>query len=106
MANYLIRQGNTWSVKVPIPVDLQPVFGKKAFKQALKTSDKSEAIIRSGPPIADFKAKIETARRDPSDALKSLLKSTLATLKSAASNPETKARCPHQRPLRRLPPTR
>ena len=74
---------------MPIPIDLQSVFGKKAFKQAMRTSDKSEAIIRSGPPIAHFKAQIETARRDPSDAFEPFLKSSQATLKAAASNPET-----------------
>ena len=65
MSNYLIRQGQAWSVKVPIPADLQQVFGKKAFKKSLKTSNKSIAIARSGPIIVHFKSEIEDARGNP-----------------------------------------
>ena len=53
MSNYLIKQGQKWSVKVSIPSDVQHVFGKKkAFKRTLGTSDRATAISRSGPLIA------------------------------------------------------
>ena len=76
MSNYLIRQGNAWSVKVPIPVDVQPIFDKKAFKKSLKTSDKSIAIARSGPLIVQFKGYIEKARCSPTQHLEDILRSS------------------------------
>jgi integrase len=69
VSNYLIKQGNAWSVKVSIPVDVQHIFGKKAFKQSLKTTNKTLAITRSGPLIAQFKAAIEEARGNPTKHL-------------------------------------
>ena len=65
MSNYLIRQGQALSVKVPIPADLQQVFGKKGFKKSLKTSNKSIAVARSGPIIVHFKSEIEDAQGNP-----------------------------------------
>jgi hypothetical protein len=65
VSNYLIRQGQAWSVKIPIPADVQHIFEKKAFKKTLKTSDKTVAIARSGPIIVQFKSEIENARGNP-----------------------------------------
>ena len=78
MANYLIRQGNVWSVKVPIPADVHLVFGKHAFKKSLKTSDKSVAIARSGQLIIEFKEAIATARANPTMHLEDILRSSRA----------------------------
>ena len=41
---------------------VQHIFGKKAFKQSLKTSDKTVALTRSVPLVAKFKDEIEEAR--------------------------------------------
>jgi len=76
MANFLIKQGNAYSVKVPIPVDVQPIFDKKAFKKSLKTSDKSIAIARSGPLIVQYKGYIEEARGNPTQHLEDALSSS------------------------------
>ncbi|MAC01654.1 MAG: hypothetical protein CMG97_08445, partial [Marinovum sp.] len=62
---YLIKQGNAWSVKVTIPKDVRPVFGKAAFKQALKTSDKIEANARAAPLAIKFQQQIAEARENP-----------------------------------------
>jgi len=83
LANYLIKQGSVWSVKVPIPVDVQPVFDKRAFKRSLKTSDKSVAIARSGPLIMEFKTEIESARGAPTQQLSEYLEETKAALNTA-----------------------
>ncbi len=67
---YLIRQGNAWSVKVTIPKELRHIFGKVAFKQSLRTSNKLEANARAAPLIIHFKQQIEKARENPSIALR------------------------------------
>lgn len=89
MANYLIKQGQKWSVKVAIPSDVQHIFGKKAFKQTLKTSDKSVAISRSGPLIAQFKDAIEEARGNATQHLEEYLAHTQTVLRKAKANPDT-----------------
>lgn len=89
MANYLTLQGRTWHVKVAIPADVQGVFGKRAFKQTLKTSDKTVAITRSGPLIAQFKRDIEDARGNPIQSLDEYLKETQAFLRKAKANRDT-----------------
>lgn len=65
MSNHLIQQGRMWYAKVAIPADVQSVFGKRAFKKSLRTSNKIDAIARSGPIIAGFKDAIAEARGKP-----------------------------------------
>ena len=89
VSNYLIRQGQAWSVKVPIPADVQHIFEKKAFKKTLKTSDKAVAIARSGPIIVQFKSEIEHARGNPTAHPDDYLKQTAAILKDAKRDPDT-----------------
>ena len=91
---YLIKQGNAWSVKVTIPKDVRPVFGKAAFKQALKTSDKIEANARAAPLVIKFQQQIAEARENPNFQLSETLsdaKKRLQTLRSeidaASENP-------------------
>ena len=91
---YLIKQGNAWSVKVTIPKDVRPVFGKAAFKQALKTSDKIEANARAAPLVIQFQQQIAEARENPNFQLSETLSDTkkrLQTLRSeidaASENP-------------------
>lgn len=90
MSNYLIKQGQKWSVKVTIPADVKHIFGKHAFKQTLKTSDKTVAIARSGPIIAEFKAAIEEARGNPTQHLEDYLAYTESYLRKARKNPDIK----------------
>lgn len=87
MANYLIKQGNKWSVKVAIPEDVQGIFGKRAFKKSLETSDKSVAIARSGPLISRFKDEIEEARGNPKQHLDAYLLSAQEFLREARKDP-------------------
>ena len=89
MSNYLIKQGQKWSVKITIPADVQHIFGKRAFKQSLKTTDKSVAISRSAPLIAQFKDAIEEARGNPSQHLDEYLAHTQTFLRKAKANPDT-----------------
>lgn len=89
VSNYLIKQGNTWSVKIAIPADLHHIFGKRAFKQALKTTSKSVAIARSGPLIAQFKDAIEEARGNPTQHLDDYLAHTQVHLRAARRDPKT-----------------
>ena len=81
MANYLLKRGNAYSVKVSIPVDVQSIFNKKAFKQSLHTTDKAKAIGRSGPLIEHYKQLIERARANPTADLEN-------TLRAAKSDPD------------------
>ena len=89
MSNYLIRQGQAWSVKVPIPADVQHIFEKKAFKKTLKTSDKAVAIARSGPIIIQFKSEIENARGNPTAHLDDYLREIAEILMDAKRDPDT-----------------
>ncbi|MGE4612189.1 MAG: DUF6538 domain-containing protein [Paracoccaceae bacterium] len=81
MANYLLKRGDAYSVKVSIPIDVQSVFNKKAFKKSLKTTDKATAIGRSGPFIAHYKGLIQQARANPIAHLET-------TLRAAQSDPD------------------
>jgi integrase len=87
VSNYLIKQGQKWSVKVTIPADVKHIFGKQAFKQTLKTSDKTVAIARSGPLIAQFKHSIEEARGNPTQHLDDYLAYTQSQLRDARKDP-------------------
>lgn len=90
---YLIRQGNAWSVKVTIPKELRHIFGKVAFKQSLRTSNKLEANARAAPLIIHFKQQIEQARENPSIALRdnlSDLKAQLGKIRSQISEASSK----------------
>jgi hypothetical protein len=52
LANYLRRRGATYSVRVPVPVDLQPVVGKTEIVKALgRVRDPADAK-RKGPAAA------------------------------------------------------
>lgn len=44
MPNNIIKQGDKYHVRVAIPADVQAVFGKRAFTQSLKATDKAEAL--------------------------------------------------------------
>lgn len=88
MSNYLIKQGQKWSVKVALPADVAHIFGKKAFKKTLKTSDKAAAIARSGPIIAQFKDAIEEARGNPTQHLNEYLAYTQSHLRDARKDPD------------------
>lgn len=83
MSNHLIQQGRMWYAKVAIPADVQSVFGKRAFKKSLRTSNKIDAIARSGPIIAGFKDAIAEARGNPTQHLEDYLRHTRATLREA-----------------------
>ncbi len=74
-------------MKVAIPADVQHIFGKQAFKQTLKTSDKAVAISRSGPLIAKFKNAIEEARGNPTQHLDEFLAYTQTVLRKAKADP-------------------
>lgn len=88
MSNYLIKQGDKWSVKVAIPKDVQHIFdGKRAFKRTLKTSDRTVAIARSGPHIVEFKRRIEEARGNPTQHLEDYLAETRELLLAERQNP-------------------
>ncbi|SDW83258.1 hypothetical protein SAMN05444006_10753 [Allgaiera indica] len=89
VGDYLIKQGQKWSVKVSNPADVQHIFGKHALKQALKTSDKAAPIARSGPLVAKFKDAIEEARGNPTQHLEDYLAHTRLYLRDAHRNPNT-----------------
>ena len=91
MANHLLKTGRTWSVKVAIPEDVQPVFGKRAFKQSLKTTDKAVANVRAAPLIARFKDEIAEARGHKTRYLQDYLKETQDILHQAKADPSTDA---------------
>ena len=86
MSKYLIKQGQKYSVKVPIPADVQHVFGKKAFKKSLKTSDAVIADARKGPFVVEFKRMIEEARGNPTAHLDDYLQETAQILRNAKTD--------------------
>ena len=55
MPNILLRN-NHYSAVVMIPKDLQAVFGKSRFSQALGTGDKRRADALAAPLVAKWKA--------------------------------------------------
>lgn len=76
-------------MKVAIPADVQHIFGKRAFKQTLKTSDRTVAITRAAPLIAQFKDAIEQARGNPTQLLEDYLAHTQKQLRQLRSDPAT-----------------
>ena len=70
---YLEKQYNTYSAVLKIPKDLRAHFGKRAFKQSLKTSDKAVANAQAGPIVLKWKAEIEAARGNPHESLEEYL---------------------------------
>ena len=70
---YLEKQYNTYSAVLKIPKDLRQHFGKRAFKQSLKTSDKAVANAQAGPIVLKWKAEIEAARGNPHQSLEEYL---------------------------------
>lgn len=74
MTKYLIKQGQKYSVKIPIPADVQHIFGKRAFKKSLETSDVVLAYARKGPFVIEFKRMIEDARGNPTAQLDAYFK--------------------------------
>ena len=70
---YLEKQYNTYSAVLKIPKDLREHFGKRAFKQSLKTSDKAVANAQAGPVVLKWKAEIEAARGNPHQSLEEYL---------------------------------
>jgi hypothetical protein len=82
---YLEKQYNTYSAVLKIPKELRAYFGKRAFKQSLKTSDKAIANAQAGPLVLKWKAEIETARGNPHQALEEYLATAKADLKELQS---------------------
>ena len=78
-------------MKVTIPADVVHIFGKKAFKRTLKTSDKTVAIARSGHLIAHFKQIIEEARGNPTQNLEDYLAFTQSYLRDARKDSDINA---------------
>ena len=63
---YLEMQYNTYSTVLKIPKDLRKHFGKRAFKQSLKTSDKAVANAQAGPIVLKWKAENRSGPRQSS----------------------------------------
>lgn len=59
---FLQLQWNTYYVRMRVPADVKPIFGKGEFKKTLDTSDFSEAEILKLPLIAEWKRQIKAAR--------------------------------------------
>ena len=78
---YLEKQYNTYSAVLKIPKDLREHFGKRAFKQSLKTSDKAIANAQAGPIVLKWKAEIEAARGNPHQSLEEYLAIAKADLR-------------------------
>ncbi|OAK57781.1 integrase [Pseudomonas putida] len=63
MANNLEQQGGTWHVRLAIPADVQKAFGgRKVLSKSLETGQRSEAMNRRLPYLAQWKAEIAAAR--------------------------------------------
>ena len=81
MLMYLQKQYNTYSAVLKIPKDLRQCFGKRAFKQSLKTSNKAIANAQAGPIVLKWKAEIEAARGNPHQSLEEYLAIAKADLR-------------------------
>ena len=74
-------------MKVSIPSDIQHVFGgRRALKRTLRTANRTTAIARSGPVIAEFKDAIAEARGNPAMHLDDYLAHTQTHLRNARKN--------------------
>lgn len=64
MADNLIQKKgeSTWYVRLAVPVDVQKVIGCKVLIQSLKTGLRKEAMDARLPILANWKARIATAR--------------------------------------------
>ncbi|SCA54824.1 putative integrase [Candidatus Terasakiella magnetica] len=62
MARYVVKQKQGYYAVLEIPKALHNHFGKRRFKETLKTRDTSEAQRRVLPLVAKWKCEIEAAR--------------------------------------------
>ena len=66
MADNLENQDGTWHVRLAIPADVQKAFGgRKILSKSLETGLRSEAMNRRLPFLAQWKAQIAEARKQP-----------------------------------------
>lgn len=56
------RTGSRWYVRVPVPVDLQPVFRKATIERALHTEDRKEAQKKKHSVLTEIFATFDRAR--------------------------------------------
>lgn len=66
----LEKRGNVWRVRVGVPADLRPQWGKREEIISLNTTDENEAITLAAPVIAGIKRRI-AALRNPTSAVAS-----------------------------------
>ncbi|WP_135076768.1 tyrosine-type recombinase/integrase [Terasakiella sp. SH-1] len=69
MARYIVKQKQGYYAALEIPKPLHNHFGKRRFKETLKTRDISEAQRRALPIIAKWKCEIEAARNENQNSL-------------------------------------
>ncbi len=62
MASHLLLKHNTYYARLDIPKDVREQFGRREFKQSLKTGNKQTALVRVGPVVAAWKQQISNAR--------------------------------------------
>ena len=77
MGDRLYLRGTTYWAQLPIPPDVQPIFGKKNFQKTTRCKDKRTASIEAATIIAEWQREIDEARANPDSVI-----SKLATLKA------------------------
>lgn len=67
MGRYIIlsmrqKSNGYWYIRERVPVDVQPIIGKKYFERSLKTKDKGEAAARATDAKAELASLVAEAR--------------------------------------------
>lgn len=62
LPRYVTLRGDTYYVRRPIPLDLQPVFGRKEITQTLAAKGLKAAVAASHGVLAEIEAEFEAAR--------------------------------------------
>src|SRR3712207_5929583 len=64
LPRFITLRGDTYYVRRPIPLDLQPAFGRKEIQRSLRTARLAEAKARSHGVLAAMEAEFEAKRRE------------------------------------------
>ena len=73
MAHRLYRRGHTYWAQLPVPPDVQRIFGKKNFQKTTRCKDKRNAGIQAATLIAGWQQKIDEARGNPDAVTQQIL---------------------------------
>src|SRR6185312_1470711 len=87
---HLTLRRRVYFARVTVPVDVRTVIGRNIFIASTGERDPHRAYLKAVPMIAEWKARIETARRHRTDPIEAEVQ-RLAALYRQKADPEARA---------------